>query len=287
MSRGKLNLLLLVVAVALGIGVWLSQEKEEKGPPLTTLDPDAVTQIEVAHPDQPLIKLEKRGEQWFMTSPVEVAADKFEVNGILALADLELQPRFDEGVELEALELSPPLYTVTLDQTQIRIGGKEPIQHRRYVAVNDIVGVVADPPSAALDVDYSDLVSRRVVPPGADIMSIALPGFSVRKAENGDWSSPEHPQASTEQLSRLVDAWQDARALWNAALDPDAEQSDAQEKIGIELGDGRSLQLSVHARDPQLMLSNAALGVRYTLSKALEKELLALPAGDAPADAED
>lgn len=286
MRRGAFNLLLLVVAVGLGLAIWLSQEKADKGPPLTSIDPDTVSSIEVAHPGKPVIKLEKRGDQWFLTEPAQVAADKFEVNGILALADLELQKRFDADVELEALELSPPLYTVTLDQTLIKIGGKEPIQHRRYVAVDDIVGLVADPPSAALDADYSDLAARNVIPQGSDVTAITLPAFSLKKSPDGQWSSPEHPDATSSQLTRLVDAWRDARALWNAALTDEEDVQADTEIVRIELADGKRIELSVHAREPQLMLGNKALGVRYTLSKALVEELLSLRTENAPEGAD-
>ena len=282
MSRATLNLVLLAVVAGLGLAIWQSQEKAEKGPPLTALDPETISAIEVIHPDTPRIALEKRDGEWFLTEPVEVAADKFEVNGILALADLELQTRFEEGVELGALELSPPVYTVRLDQTEIRLGGKEPIKHRRYVAVDDIVGLISDPPSAALDADYSDLVSRHVLPRDADIREIQLPGFRLRRDDNGQWHSPEHPQASARQLSALAEAWRDdARALWNAALENEPEGArSSDERVRIVMDDGREILLSIESRDPQLVLASAALGVRYTLSKALEKTLLALPASE-------
>lgn len=274
MSRAVLNLVLLVIIAGLGIGIWLSQEKEDKGPPLTALARDSIQSIEVAHPGKDAIRLEKQDGEWFLTAPVQATADKFEVNGILALVDLELQTRFDEAVELEALELSPPVYTVTLDQTEIRIGGKEPIQHRRYVAVGDTVGLVSDPPSAALDADYSDLVSREIVPSGAELVRITLPDFSLSRDDEGNWSSPERPDASTRQLAKLAQGWADARAMWNAAAPESASTGDALE---LELASGEVIRLRVHERDPQLVLAREDLKVHYTLSKALVAELLSLP----------
>lgn len=274
MNRSVLNLALLGVVTGLGIAIWLSQETKKKGPPLTSLDPESISKIELAHPGKPVIKLHRREDQWFLSAPVAAAADKFEVNGILALADLELQKTFDSPVDPKELGLVPPAYTVTLDQTLVRIGGKEPIQHRRYVAVDERLGLVADPPSAALDEDYSDLISRRIVPEGAELVSLRLPDFSLSRDPEGQWSSMEQADATPDQLQKLVDAWNDARAMWNAA-EPDAGSEG--DPVTLEFEDGSQIQLRVHQREPQLVLAREDLKVHYTLSKALVTELLSLP----------
>ena len=176
MKRSHLNLALLVVAGGLGAALWFGQKKEEKGPPLTPLSQDAITRIAVQHPGKPVIKLEKKGTAWFLTEPVQSATDKYEIGGILSLADLEVKSKLEAGVDRKELELDPPKYSVTLDDTRIDIGGTEPIKYRRYVSSAGVTGLIDDPPSAALDPDYSDLVSKALVPEGANLKRIELPG---------------------------------------------------------------------------------------------------------------
>ncbi len=283
MKRTYLNLALLVFAGGLGAALWFGQKKEEVGPPLTPLKQDAITRIALEHPGKPAIKLEKKDGAWWLVEPVKSATDKYEIGGILSLVDLETKAKLDTGVDLKELELDPPKYTVTLDDTRIDIGGTEPIKYRRYVSSGKVVGLIDDPPSAALDADYSDLVSKAVVPEGATIRRIELPGLTLDKGADGAWSRLQKADAKPAQLAQLAESWRNARALWNAAEPPEGSTGDA---VKITLDDGRTLDLVVQARDPQLTLSSKALGVRYTLSKALVDELFTIPEAPKPETAD-
>lgn len=280
MKRSHLNLALLVVAGGLGAAVWFAQEKEEKGPPLTALKQDAITRIAVEHPGQPAIKLEKQGNAWRLIEPVRSATDKYEIGGILSLAELEVKSKLDASADRKALELDPPKYTVTLDDTRIALGGTEPIKFRRYVESGGVVGLVDDPPSAALDADFSDLISKSVVPEGATLKKIELPGLVLEKNADGTWTSPQQGEAKPAQLAQLAESWRSANALWNAADPVEGSTGDA---VKLTLDDGGVIDLVVQARDPQLVLARKDLRVRYTLSKVLDAELFKIP--EAAADA--
>jgi hypothetical protein len=280
MKRSHLNLALLVVAGGLGAALWFGREQEEKGPPLTSLAQDAITRIAVEHPGKPVIRLEKKDGAWVLTEPVRSATDKYEIGGILALADLEVKSTLDAGVDRKALELEPPKYSVTLDDTRIDIGGTEPIKYRRYVASGGTVGLVDDPPSAALDADYSDLVSKSLVPEGANLRRIELPGgLTLEKSADGAWSSPGKPDAAPDRVAQLAEGWRTAKAMWNAAEPAEGSSGDA---VRLTLDDGQVIELLVVSRDPQLVLSSRTLGVRYTLSKVLVEELFRIPDPPAP-----
>lgn len=270
MSRSYLNLGLLVVVAGLAAFVWFSQQREEKGPPLTALQQDAITRIVIEHPADPTIRLEKYDGLWRLTEPVQAPTDPFEIGGILSLADLEVKKQLEAGVDLQQLELDPPRYSVTLDDVRIDLGGNEPIQYRRYVSSGGVVGLVDDPPSAALDADFSDLISKSVVPEDGELQKIELPGLSLEKNTEGVWTSPQQGAATTAQLAQLAESWNNARAMWNAAEPQEGSSGDA---VKLTLVDGSSIELVVQARDPQLVLARPELRVRYTLSKALVKEL--------------
>jgi hypothetical protein len=134
---------------------------------------------------------------------------------------------------------------------------------------------VDDPPSAALDIDYSDLVSKKLLPAGADIAKISLPGLTLEKSADGkSWTlSPDNPAISTEQKQKLADGWNNASAMWNAAEPAEGSKGDA---ATITLKDGSRLNFIVAERDPQLVLARPDIKVRYTLSKALADTLLKL-----------
>lgn len=277
MKRSHLNITLSVVVVALGALLWFSREKDEVFPPLTPLARDAVTAIEIAHPDRPLIRLQKQGPQWRLLAPVEAPADEFEVASLLSLADTDVKRSLPAAeVDLAELKLEPPQYRITLDDQVLAFGDSEPIEHRRYVRSGDRIALVLDPPSAALDADYSDLVAKQLVPADAEIRRIELPGLTVTREDgDGGWRSPEQSDAEAARIEALVKAWQDLRAMWNAARPADA--GDAGDPVRLVLADGE-LNLRIVEREPQLKIDNPAYGVRYTVSRAELDKLLKLPA---------
>src|SRR5262245_52381815 len=128
MQRVRLNVVLAAVLAALGVAVFFSQKNEEPKLPLTSLTADSVDKISIEHPDAAAIKLEKKNGGWMLTEPVQVEADKFEVNGALSLATLEQKKTVDTAaVKLADLGLDPPQYSVTLNDTKLLIGGTEPL----------------------------------------------------------------------------------------------------------------------------------------------------------------
>ena len=282
MKRARLNIALAVVLAALGAGIFLSQKKEEKKPPLTTLTPDAISSVLIEHPDAAAIKLEKQSDgSWRLTQPAQAAADKFEISGILNLATLEQKKTLAPAtVKLADLGLDPPEYTVTLNDLKLGIGGLEPIQFQRYIKNGDVIALTDDPPSAALDKDYADLVSKAVVGENADIQKIEVPNLTVEKSADGKWTlTPPNDKATADQIQKFVDGWRNARSLWNEL---DANAKDAKgDAVTITTKDGAT-KFIVVAREPQMQLERPEIGVKFNLSKALVDEILALPESPAP-----
>jgi hypothetical protein len=274
MQRSVLNMMLGLAALGLGAVVIYSQKKEQKGPPLTPLAAEAINHIRIDHPGSPVIELKKNGSAWSLIAPVKAEADPFEVNGILAVASLEAQTTLDPAqVALKELKLDPPQYTLTLNEQKLEFGGEEPIQFRRYVRTNGKIALISDPPSAALDADYSDLVVKTLLPADAEIQSIELPELTLRKREDGKGWQLSHGDESTtsDAKQKLVDAWKHARALWNAAAPKDAKG----DRITVTTKTG-AIEFIVTQREPQLILARPDLGVSYTLSAELMKEMLQL-----------
>ena len=277
MRRSQLNLALLVVAAGLGAAVFFSQKKPEKGAPLTPLAEDAINKLHIEHPDAPAIQLEKLGGEWLLTEPVRTPADAIEIKGVLNVATLETRSTLKPAdVNLADLGLKPPQFSVTVNEQKLEFGNVEPLQYRRYVRAGEKIVLVDDPPGTALDKDYSDLVAKQLIPETAEITQIALPGLGIaRTADGKSWQlTPGNSAAGADQKQKLVDAWKNARAMWNAAEPAGGSKGD---EVTVSLKDGTALKFIVVERDPQLILARPDLKVRYTLSKALTDELLQLP----------
>jgi hypothetical protein len=273
-KRTQLNVALAVAAVGLGAALFFGQKKEEPGPPLTPLANDAVTRVAIEHPGSPAIRLEKQDGQWRLTEPVKTEADELEVNAPVSLATQETKDKV-EGGQLAELGLAPPTYTITLNDTPIAFGGVEPLQYRRYVKVGEAVSLIEDPPSAALDKDYSDLVAKNLFPANAEIERVELKRLTLAKGAEGHWTvSPADPDAGADQMQKLADGWKNARSMWNEL----AKAPVKGDPVKVTLKDGTVREFVVAATEPQLKLHRPDLGVTFVMSKALADELLKLPA---------
>ncbi|MGH8441581.1 MAG: DUF4340 domain-containing protein [Nevskiaceae bacterium] len=280
MKRAQLNVVLLVVALGLGAAVFFSQKKEPAGPRLTPYKADAITRITLEHPGAPAIRLEKQDGKWQLVAPVTAEADPFEVNGLLGLADRETQHKV-ESVALKELGLDPPQFTLSLDDATIGFGATETLEFRRYVKAGGEAYLIDDPPGAALDQDYADLVAKDLLPAGSEIERIELPRLTLAKSTDGTWAvTPADPKATTDAMQKLADGWKGARSMWNERA---GDAKGRSEVVKVTLRGGVAREFTVTAREPQLKLTRADLGVTLVLSKALADELLELPGLPEPA----
>ncbi|NGY06537.1 DUF4340 domain-containing protein [Solimonas terrae] len=286
MKRAYLNLALLVIVAGLAATVWFTQKKEQKGAPLTTLSADAVNSISIAHPDQPTIELEKKGAEWQLVEPVQSPTDPFEVASLVNLATQETKRTLKVAdVKLADLKLDPPQFTITLNDQKLDFGDTEPLEYHRYVRHGDTIALIDDPSATAVDADYSNLVAKELISPGAEIEKIDVPGLSVSRSDGKDWSAtPASDAASGDAIAKFVEAWRAARSMWNAAMPDDGGKG---QPITITTKGG-AIHLVLVSEQPQLIIDRPDLKIRYSLSKADADTLLKLappkPAEDAGPD---
>lgn len=280
-NQQKLNLVLAVAVVGLGAAVALSHKKEApKSEPLTALKMDAISHMVLSHPGAPDIVLDKTAGKWALSAPVQVAADPFELNSLLSVAISGSKSTIDpKDVKLADLGLDPPGFSLTLNDVKVNFGGVEPLNYRRYVESGGKIGQIDDPPASALDADYSDLVAKTLLPEGARIASISVPGLKVSRGVDDKWvAEPADPKAGADELQKFVDGWAGARSLWNAASPPPAKDAPAPQTAVVTLKDGPTISFNIVGRNPQLVLERTDLKVLYSLSKADVETLLKLPA---------
>lgn len=282
MQRKHLNLLLGALTLGLIALVYFSREQPEPPPPpLTMLNSQDINRILVRHAQSPDIRLEKRQDQWWLTAPVETRAEAVEVDAILELATRPSQRRYPvTELDLAELALQQPDWIVQLNDVRIEFGGLDPIEAHRYVRLGGTVHLIEDPPSAALDADYQDLVAKRLLPASMPITRIQLPGLTLARSDKDGWTvTPKSADRGADAAQQLVNAWQQAQAMWITPLD---HKLRVQSEITVQAGD-ESFRFSVLDRKNQLVLARPDLGVQFTLSKTLDGELFELKPPAAPA----
>src|SRR5688572_15266105 len=89
-----LNVALAVAVVALALLAWLKPQKSEPELRLSRLAAADVNRIAIELAGAPPITLERARDGWRMTAPINVRADDFQVQRLLALVDATAGERF-------------------------------------------------------------------------------------------------------------------------------------------------------------------------------------------------
>ncbi|HEX7368981.1 MAG TPA: hypothetical protein VF284_01695 [Rhodanobacteraceae bacterium] len=146
MTRANRNLgVLAIVAIVLVAAVlWVGRREYLHNPPaLTTLDPDAVTHIELDIPPITPQVFERRADGWWRIEPSEARADDARVQRLAKLAATPVA-RWLPMAKIDAAKvgLEPPSATLVLDRVRLEYGGLTAIDNLRYVRVGDKIALV-------------------------------------------------------------------------------------------------------------------------------------------------
>ncbi|MGM0593617.1 MAG: DUF4340 domain-containing protein [Pseudomonadota bacterium] len=287
-KKTLINLLLLLVVAALALVAVFEPgiEAPQKKPSLLGLEREAVKHIHIQRQERPDIELQRDGDGWRLLQPVEARASGFRIDSLLRVTDSKSLGTFAaDTAMLSDYQLDTPKVVLTLNRdTTIAFGNNTPLDHRRYVLLDDTVHLVSDTIYYHLVGAYPTFVSQRPLPQGAQIEAITMPGLALRWQENRWQRSAEDVNASADDIARLIDAWRYASALQVKPYD----ESEG-EAVTIRLqGEKRPVKLLITAREPDLILARPELGIQYHFPAESATELLQLPAADsAAADALD
>ena len=155
MRKSNRRLLILALAVALLGGAAyaeLARERALAPQPLTTLDTASVRRIAIVCAAVCRSRrFERTPAGWQMLEPYQKPASDVAVARLLAVARAPARVRLKLGdYDLAKLGLAPPLLTLRLDDTVIELGDEDPIEHDRYMRVDDALLRVPDRFSARL-----------------------------------------------------------------------------------------------------------------------------------------
>jgi hypothetical protein len=281
MKRKHLNLLMAAAVAALVAAVYFSREKPKPPPKsLIALKPADITRIVIRHEGEPDIELSKDKGEWWLQKPVRARAEAIEVNGVLDLVTREIGSSYPvKDLRLAEMGLDKPKWSVDLNNVHIDFGDLDPLEGRRYARIGDQLHLIGDPPSAALDADYSDLIAKQLIPRKAQIDSIKLRDFTVTRTDKGGWTvEPKARDKGADAAQKLVNAWTGAQSMWNARA---GSKEKSTESVTIRMG-AEEIRFAVLDRKDQLVLARPELGVKFTVSKALEPEMFELQAPTTP-----
>lgn len=274
MKRGwLLNVFLLAAVAALAWLAWRSPSRDDTArEPLSAVRPAAVSRIVLTRQNQPPVSIERRAEQWWISSPLQARADEFQVMRLLTILDARPSARMAAG-DSSRFELNPPSAILEIDGVQYAFGGINTVTREQYVLRGDTVYAVELRHGAAMPARPEALIRRALLAENEVPVAITLPAFSVRKSGSRWTLTPASELAGADELQSYIDQWRHASATTVARHDNKAPLSD----IGIEFSDKTTLKLGLVQREPQLILWRRDNGLQYVFPAVAGRALLNPP----------
>jgi hypothetical protein len=141
-SIKRLNLFLLIIILILATLKFLPKDSEYAS--LTSISPDDIQSITLSSQHRQLVFKRNDGQWLFEPSP-EQAIEKETLSKLLGILKTHSYRQFENTENnLSAFGLNTPLYQLTLDKLIIRFGVTDPVQHLRYVLLNDKIHLIND-----------------------------------------------------------------------------------------------------------------------------------------------
>lgn len=216
--RLLLNLLLAIVVIGLALFIYIDPDKatDDNRAAISSIDPDSVTSIKITRLQGEPLSFIKRDGQWFIVGETEFRADDFQVSTLLALARSITDRKYPaQTLDLKPMGLLPPLVNISFDDVRFDIGTTEPIDRNRYVMHDTTVYLVPDRFQHLLNARYTNFIDRRLLPPGAVVTAIELPGLSLQRDSDNHWQlQPDDKTVDADAIRTLVSSWENARALY-------------------------------------------------------------------------
>ncbi|MGB5306199.1 MAG: DUF4340 domain-containing protein [Gammaproteobacteria bacterium] len=276
-TRALFNLTLVLLTIGLIMIVYYKPglESDNTLQPITTLDPAQVTDIRITRAERGPLHLVKKTGVWMLAGTTELPASAFQVRALLPLLQASAVHSYSAGsLDLAALGLDPPLATITLGATEIRIGTTESLENKRYAQVGNTVYLIDDRYQHLINADWSNFVSRKLLPANAEITRLQLPDITLTRTADDQWQvDPETADTSADAIQQLIDTWERASALYVRRH----ANTGADETIRITTGaNAEPVTFTISARTPDLILARTDLGIEYHLTDDQGPALLSL-----------
>ncbi|HET6725534.1 MAG TPA: DUF4340 domain-containing protein [Gammaproteobacteria bacterium] len=275
--RWWLNVGLAIVLAGLALLAWFQPgvKHEKAKDTITEIAPGAVNSIRIAQPNEKTAAFKYMDGRWQMLEPVAAPADAATIKNWLTSAHETASRSYPvKTLDLAQLGLKPPKLTLTLNDQTLAFGASNPISHQRYIRHGDTVYLVNDMLFYQLQGDPLSFVSKRLLPKDATIVALTLPDVALRQSDNGKWQlTPPKPKVDSDQIQKLIDAWQRSQAFNVKSIDPTKSTGE----IVVQLrGRTAPVHFQILQNDSLLVLARPKLGVEYQLPANRRDNLLKL-----------
>jgi hypothetical protein len=232
--------------------------------------------VRIERRNSPAIELEKRGESWFLTAPINARADRSQMDRLLDVlhaTSIEKLPATDLG----HYDLDQPRLQLRLGDEVIAFGTVNPVTQEQYVLAGGSVYLVSTYFASTVPASPDRLLTHSLLREGEKPVRFEFKQFRVTQKE-GRWTvepplAQEQEAPSADELNRWVDEWRFASSL---VTRPATERRPIEE-IRVGLSDGSQVSFGVLQKEPELELLRQDEKLEFQFSAENGRRLIARP----------
>ena len=259
-SRLLLNLGLVILLAALASAAYFSSQQQTPVSLFSQLNADDITSIQI-DAGQQSTTINKIAEQWEITKPVEVEADKFRLQAMLNILSTSAGTYYEiQPADYKKYSLDPPLASLTLNQQTFLFGSTSTVNQKRYVITNQRLFLIDDIFYPLMTSGYKNLMRRQLFPDQTRLNEISFNNTRLFINDKGGWQA-DKAQTGGEALKRFVDNWLHIQAYAVST----ASEPFTGSKVILKTKDGKTLTRFVQKTDVNTIVINPELGLSYQL----------------------
>lgn len=274
-SRLLVNLALALLLAGLALYAYVGTRQEPAPPPkITTLEVEEITRISVEHRGKPAIKMEKRAGDWHLTTPLTTRADGYQVDRITDIVNATSKKQMS-ATDLSEFDLLPPQITVMLNDQTFSFGRINDITNEQYLAVGDVVHLVAPLYGYGIPTDPAKLASSRILAEDETPVSFDF-GRHRFVRRDGQWLiEGAAPPAKGESLSQDdFNQWAEEWRRTNALEVEPHKAGRGGERLTIGFSNGKSASIQLLRQESGLILVRTDENMQYRVGAEVGRRLL-------------
>jgi hypothetical protein len=277
MKRSLLINIVLALLV-LGLGLWFvlkPKEQEKAGPAVSVSGKKAADakRIAITRKGLPEFVLEKdAGGHWVQTAPFPARVDASKAGRLLDILGATAKTTYP-ATDLARFELDQPAVRVTVDDQTFAFGSVNAVTDEQYLLAGDRVFLVSPVHGFSLPNQTDSLASHMLLAEDEIPIAFVLPGFKL-ELKDGKWAAtpppPDPAKISQDDYLRWAENWRMAASLATQV----ASGKEAGDAVRISLQNGRTLELIVASRTPELRLLRTDENLVYVFPADTANRLL-------------
>ena len=204
-----------------------------------------------------------------MTQPYAMPAHEFRIQSLLGLPGANSDKHYDTSdIDLDTYGLQTPGAHIQFNNTHIYFGKTNPVTGFRYVQINNTMHLLLDNLYPLIRSQATSFVDLALLPDKAKIKRLNLPDIELVHAQKG-WSSSTQ-NITADQIHTLLQSWHYAKAFATHGY----TQRESLGQIKIEFDQHKTIEFSITAEQPWMILARADMGIEYHLDASQKSALL-------------